>query len=193
MKSFHFIGVGGIGMSALAAGAAARGWQVSGSDRGADKPENAPLISALRAQGVKIYPQDGSRFSSGNMAEALVFSTAIEEDNPDLLAAGDIPRMHRSEFLRLLLDDSGKTTIAVTGSCGKSSVTAHITETLDHLGADPEMISGALSKSYRRSDNAGNYRAGNGNFLVFEADESDKSLLAYGADYGITSEELSPM
>ena len=185
MKSFHFIGVGGIGMSALAAGAAECGWQVSGSDRGADKPENAPLISALRAQGVQIFPQDGSRFASGELPDDLIYSTAIEEDNPDLLAAGNIPRMHRSEFLRLLLENSGKTTIAVTGSCGKSSVTAHLTETLDNMGADPEMISGALSKSYRRSDNAGNYRAGKGKYLVFEADESDKSLLAYGADYAV--------
>ncbi|MBR7121672.1 MAG: hypothetical protein IKC94_05475 [Lentisphaeria bacterium] len=185
MKSFHFVGVGGIGMSALAAGAAARGYEVSGSDRGAEKSENAPLINALKSQQVKIFAQDGSRFAAGNLPDALVYSTAIEEDNPDFQAAGNIRRMHRSEFLRLLLEESGKRTIAVSGSCGKSSVTAFITETLERLGSDPEMISGALSKRYRRADNAGNYRCGRGKYLVFEADESDKSLLAYGADYAV--------
>ena len=186
MRNFHFVGVGGIGMSALASGAAACGFTVSGSDRGADKVENAPLMNALKSQGITVFPQDGSRFASGNpLPDALVYSTAIEEDNPDFLAAGAIPRLHRSEFLRLLLDAFGKTSIAVTGSCGKSSVTAYITETLEYLGADPVMISGALSKRYRREDNGGNFRAGNGGFLVFEADESDKSLLAYGADYAV--------
>lgn len=186
MRNFHFVGVGGIGMSALASGAAACGFCVSGSDRGSDKAENAPLMNALKSQGITIFPQDGSRFASGNnLPDALVYSTAIEDDNPDFLAAGNIPRLHRSEFLRLLLDAFNKTSIAVTGSCGKSSVTAYITEILEHLGADPVMISGALSKRYRNADNGGNFRAGNGDFLVFEADESDKSLLAYGADYAV--------
>ncbi len=186
LKSFHFVGVGGIGMSALASGAAFCGMEVSGSDRGAAKVENQPLMNALKAQNIKIFPQDGSRFAPGNTPpEALVYSTAIEEDNPDFLAAGNIPRLHRSEFLRLLLDKFDKLSIAVTGSCGKSSVTAYTTETLERLGADPVMISGALSKRYRSVENAGNFRAGRGKFLVFEADESDKSLLAYGADYAL--------
>lgn len=185
MKSFHFVGVGGIGMSALASGAAFCGCEVSGSDRGADKVENATLINALKSQGITVFPQDGSRFASGKQPDALVYSTAIEADNPDFLAAGEIPRMHRSEFLRFLLNKFGKSSIAVTGSCGKSSVTAYITEVLERLGGDPVMISGALSKRYRSPANAGNFRAGNGRYLVFEADESDKSLLAYGADYAV--------
>ena len=186
LSSFHFVGVGGIGMSALAAGAAACGYRVSGSDRGAEKVENAPLINALKASGVTVLAQDGSRFAAGyDLPDALVYSTAIEEDNPDFLASGDIPRLHRSEFLRLLLDKFDRTSIAVTGSCGKSSVTAYITETLERLGGDPVMISGALSKRYRSAENAGNFRAGKGDYLVFEADESDKSLLAYGADYAV--------
>jgi len=93
--------------------------------------------------------------------------------------------MHRSEFLRFLLDKFNRISIAVTGSCGKSSVTAYIAESLERLGADPVMISGALSKRYRHAGNGGNFRAGNGKYLVFEADESDKSLLAYGADYAV--------
>ena len=185
MKSFHFIGVGGIGMSALAAGAAACGFRVTGSDRGADQVENQPLMNALKSQGISVYPQDGSRFAGDDLPDAVVYSTAIEEDNPDFLASGTLPRWHRSEFLRYLLEKFGKLSIAVTGSCGKSSVTAYITEVLERLGSDPVMISGALSKRFRTPDNAGNFRSGKGKYLVFEADESDKSLLAYGADYAV--------
>ena len=185
MKDLHFVGVGGIGMSALASAAADLQWRISGSDRGANRSENAAIFTALKAQGVAIYPQDGSRFASGPRPDALVYSTAIESDNPDFLAAGDIPRLHRSEMLRMILEASGKTSIAVTGSCGKSTVTSYLAETLERLGKDPAMISGALSKRFRSPGNAGNYRSGKGEFIVFEADESDKSLLHYGADYAI--------
>jgi UDP-N-acetylmuramate--alanine ligase len=188
MRNFHFIGVGGIGMSALASAAIDCGFTVSGSDRGAGKVENAPVINALAAQGIKIYPQDGSRFTDNSpLPDAIVYSTAIEEDNPDFLAAGkNIPRLHRAEFLKLIIETySDKISIAVTGSCGKSSVTGYLTEVLERLGGDPVMISGAVSKRYRTPENAGNFRSGKGKFLVFEADESDKSLLSYPTDYAI--------
>ena len=185
MKDLHFVGIGGIGMSALAAACAARNWRVSGSDRGADRPENAAIFRALKSQGVVVWPQDGSRFAAAPPPEALVYSTAIEADNPDFAAAGDLPRLHRAELLKLLLDTSGRTTVAVTGSCGKSTVTCYLAETLTDLGRDPEMIAGALAKRFRTPENAGNYRRGAGELLVFEADESDKSLLRYGADYAL--------
>lgn len=185
MKDLHFIGIGGIGMSALAAAAADLNWHVSGSDRGAEKSENAAIFNALKSQGIAIYPQDGSRFAEIELPEYLIYSTAIEADNPDFLAAGDIPRLHRSELLGILLEKFNKLSIAVTGSCGKSTVSGYLTETLERLGADPVMIFGALSKRFRTPENAGNYRSGQGRYLVFEADESDKSLLRYGADYAI--------
>ncbi len=185
MKDLHFVGIGGIGMSALAAAAADLHWQVSGSDRGAEKPENAAIFSALKSQNITIYPQDGSRFEHLPLPEALIYSTAIEADNPDFLAAGDLPRLHRAELLKLLMDEFDRISIAVTGSCGKSTVCCYLAETLERLNADPVMISGALAKRFRTPANAGNYRGGKGRFLVFEADESDKSLLTYGADYAL--------
>lgn len=182
----HFIGVGGVGMSGLAQMARDLGMEVSGSDRGYGKSENAEIFDALKSQGIRMYPQDGS-FLSGGRPDAIVYSTAIEDDNPDFLAAGDTPRMHRSEMLRELLSLSGAgRTVAVTGSCGKTSVTAYLSEVLVALGLDAGCLAGGLCNAFRNGGNAGNYRSGKkGGYFVFEADESDRSLLNYGADHAI--------
>ena len=181
----HFVGVGGIGMSALAAMALDLGHQVSGSDRGADRPENARIIDALKFAGITIYPQDGS-FMRHENPDCLVYSTAIEADNPDFAAGKNLPRMHRSELLAKLLGElpSGCCSIAVTGSCGKSTATAYAAEALLNLGADPCCLNGALVTRFNCEGQAGNYRPGS-DFFVFEADESDKSLLNYSADYAV--------
>ena len=181
----HFIGVGGIGMSALAQLFVSIGCEVSGSDRDAGKSENQTIIAPLKAQNISIFPQDGSYIKSLR-PDCLVYSTAIESDNPDFLAAPDIPRVHRAGALRAAIRlNNDKLSIAVTGSCGKSSVTAWLAESLDALGAEPACLNGALVNSFRTAEAAGNYRHGNGRYFVFEADESDKSLLAYKADYAI--------
>lgn len=184
MKKLHFIGIGGIGMSGLAAMARTMGLSVTGSDRGADRPENRHIFSALKKQGIAIYPQDGS-FAQAGLPDAVVYSTAIEDDNPDLAAAAKVPRLHRSALLEKLLANCGKKTIAVTGSCGKSTVCAYMAEAMENLGIAPSCLNGALSKRFRSEIQAGNYHAGSGEYLVFEADESDKSLLNYGADYAL--------
>ena len=182
----HFIGIGGIGMSGLAAAFRDLGYRISGSDRGADNPENAHIISPLREIGITIYPQDGS-YITGGVPDALVYSTAIEEDNPDFVAGKSIKRLHRSEMLKELIRLSGEKqlSIAVTGSCGKSTVTAYLAEALLNLDADPRSLNGAVSKRFASADCVGNYRGGNGKYFVFEADESDKSLLNYSADYAV--------
>ncbi|MBR2910289.1 MAG: hypothetical protein IKC05_01640 [Lentisphaeria bacterium] len=181
----HFIGIGGIGMSGLAAMAHDSGFQVTGSDRGADKPENQRIFSALKKQGIKIYPQNGS-FAQDGLPDYLVYSTAIEEDNPDFLASGNTPRLHRSALLEKLMQSlEGKSTIAVTGSCGKSTVTAYLAEALFNLNLEPSCLNGALSKRFKSDIYAGNYRPGSGKYFVFEADESDKSLLNYQVDYAV--------
>ena len=92
-------------MSALAQMAAFLGCETSGSDRAFRSPENRRIMDALRGKGVRLYPQDGSRFDAPDLPAALVCSTAIEKDNPDLLRAPEgIPCLHRSEALRLLVD-----------------------------------------------------------------------------------------
>ncbi len=184
-KKLHFIGIGGIGMSALAQFCRALGCAVSGSDRGADRPENARILAPLAAQGIAIYPQDGSFIKAG-APDFIVWSSAIEEGNADFIAAGSIARLHRAKALEFAIQAaSARCTIAVTGSCGKSSVTAYLTEALLNAGADPSMLNGALSKRFRALELAGNFRPGNGDFLVYEADESDKSLTAFAPDYAI--------
>jgi UDP-N-acetylmuramate--alanine ligase len=181
----HFVGVGGIGMSALAQLFNACGCEVSGSDRGAECPANQAIIAPLKAQGIKIYPQDGS-FAKEFKPDFLIYSTAVEEGNPDFIAAPDVPRLHRAEALaEAIALNKDKVSIAVTGSCGKTTVTAWLAEALYNLGADPSYLNGGLLNTFRKPDCAGNYQHGQGKYFVFEADESDKSLLVYQADYAI--------
>ncbi len=185
MSHLHFVGIGGIGMSGLAAMCLDNGYTVTGSDRGADRPENQRIIQALRNQGINIFPQDGSYREQGT-PDFLVYSTAIEADNPDFIAGTDIPRIHRSELLwKTIQELDFECSIAVTGSCGKSTVTAYLAETLTNLGADPTSLIGALAKRFYAREYAGNYRKGGKKYFVFEADESDKSLLTYHPDYAI--------
>lgn len=185
MKSLHFVGIGGIGMSGLASWCRALGYKVTGSDRDAGKSENSHILSPLQNSGVTIFPQDGS-FMNQEAPEALVFSSAIEPDNPDFAAAGGIPHLHRSQLLDLLLKEfDSRCTIAVAGSCGKSTVTAFLSEAIANCGSDAGFLNGAISKRYVSGSSIGNFHAGSGKHFVFEADESDKSLLNYTPDYAI--------
>ena len=182
----HFIGIGGIGMSGLSAMYLAQGYEVSGSDRGADKPENQRILEPLRRQGIRIYPQDGS-FYGAEQSDFVVYSSAIEDDNPDFKVLPDtVKKLHRSEALqKIILESSFGTTIAVSGSCGKSSVTAYLAETLLNCGVNVDCLNGAIIKRFQSPDNVGNFRKGDRSFFVFEADESDKSLVNYTPDYAI--------
>lgn len=181
----HFIGIGGIGMSALAQMFVTQGYTVSGSDRGVDKPENQRIFNALRAKGIKLFPQDGSYISE--TPEALIYSTAIEDDNPDFtVSAKKIKKIHRSQALNIAINNlKDKSVIAVTGSCGKTTVSAWLTETLVNLNIDASMLSGGLVNRFINDENAGNYKDGSSDYMVIEADESDKSLLNYRPDYSI--------
>ncbi len=181
----HFVGIGGIGMSGLAGMLAEQGYKVTGSDRGADRPENRRIIGALENAGVRIFPQDGS-FRKACEPDFLIYSSAIEEDNADFAAAPDIPRIHRSAALAAAINAmNGCCSIAVSGSCGKTTVTGWLGETMYLAGMDPTCLNGGLMNRFRSECNAGNYRHGNGGYMVFEADESDRSLVTYSPDYGL--------
>lgn len=188
MTHWHIVGICGIGMSALAQFARAQGIEVSGSDRALENQENSTLKAMLQAQNIALYPQDGSRFADGNPpVDAVVYSTAIEESNPDFACSRGVERIHRATALKELIlkrCSSGKVSIAVAGTCGKTSTTAIIAEALACAGADPECINGGMIKAFRSEAFPGNYRPGNG-AIVFEADESDKSLLEFHPDYAL--------
>ena len=146
-------------MSGLAQMALSLGRSVSGSDRALDAPENARIIGSLRGQGVRLYPQDGSRYADGSPG-AIVYSTAIEEDNPDFAKApSDLPRIHRSEALSLCVKALPSSEVfAVTGTCGKTSVSAWLAEALENVGASPTVLSGGLVNRFAEGGLAGNFR-----------------------------------
>ena len=169
----HLVGIGGSGMSALAGLALSRGMEVSGSDIRSNK-----AVKRLTGQGIRVFA--GHSASNLGAAEAVVFSSAVSPDNPEILAAkkNGIPVLHRSDLLALMM--KGKSSITVAGSHGKSTVTGMLTTILAAAGEDPSMAAGAEVTGL-----GGGYRAGKGRFLVAEADESDGSFLKYHPFAGI--------
>lgn len=176
-KRFHFAGVGGSGMSALAQYAVQAGAAVSGSDRDFDRGGRGEIRRALEAAGVEIALQDGSGVSRD--CDAVVVSTAVENEVPDVAAARGlgVPLVHRSELLADFTA-SGRS-IAVTGTSGKSTVVAMVFTVLGAAGLEPSVITGGALTALAESGKLGNAAAGAGDLLVFEADESDGSLVRY--------------
>lgn len=184
-EHYHLVGVAGVGMSALAQALLAEGHSVSGSDRLLDHGTDLLVIRQLRHAGVEFFPQDGSAVT-GNTA-AVVISTAVEEDNPDLAAAERLGCRvaHRSEMLAGLL--RGRRCVAVTGTSGKSTVTGMIGWILQELGADPVVVNGAAVIGWDSDSAVGNFRPGGSGTWVIEADESDRSLLQYHPDWAVVT------
>ena len=164
----HLIGVGGVGMSALATALVRLGGKVSGSDRNPDGP-NIPFLNSI---GVETGADDGGVL--GEDVDEVVVSTAIEESNADLRKARalGIPVVHRAEALARAL--SPYKLVAVVGTCGKSTVTAMLGHILAECGFDPMCVNGANVPGWE-----GAVRFGKGEYAVAEVDESDKSLVAF--------------
>ncbi len=173
---FHYAGVGGSGMSALAQFQAMLGGQASGSDRGFDRDERPESRMILERLGVKVWPQDGSGLAGD--AGALVVSTAVEDTVPDVAAAKQhhLPIVHRSEMLAHWV--AAFRSVAVSGTSGKSTTTAMVFEILRGAGQDPSVITGGDLVALQSQGHWGNAWAGKGP-LVVEADESDGSLVRY--------------
>lgn len=168
-------------MSALAQYHALAGGRTTGSDRAFDHGERQTIRRYLEAAGIHILPQDGSglRASDGATCDALVVSTAVEDQVPDVAAARrlGIPIQHRSELLASYVKQ--KRTVAVTGTSGKSTVTAMIFEILRAAELQPSLLTGGNLVSLQTDGYLGNAWAGEGELLVIEADESDGSLVRY--------------
>ena len=164
----HLIGIGGVGMSALATLLVKQGAVVTGADRNL-KTKNIAFLESL---GIRCYPDDGSGVDAGT--DEIIVSTAIEETNPGLVKAKalGIPVVHRAKALARALSD--RRLVAVVGTCGKSTVTAMLGHVLAECGLDPVCVNGANVPGW-----LGAVRFGRGEFAVAEVDESDKSLVAF--------------
>ncbi len=146
VKNIHFVGIGGISMSALVKLSLAQNKKCSGSDCGANR-----TLKDLKKQKVRIYSKHNAKNVLG--ADLVVFSSAIREDNPELVFAkkNNIPTLERAEFLSLLASDY-KSLIAVSGSHGKTTTTAMLANCFlrygfnptVHIGGEYELISGNL-------------------------------------------------
>ncbi len=174
-----------MGMSAVAQAVSFCGCRVSGSDRCYDHGDSLPILTQLRKVGIDLHAQDGRGVRAG--AEAVVVSTAIESDNPDLVAARELnlPVLHRSEVLAELV--RGKTCLAVAGTSGKSTVTGMVGWILDQAGMEPNVVNGAPVINWQSSNSVGNARVGTSDLWVIEADESDRSLLNYSPQYAVVT------
>ena len=163
----HFIGIGGVGMSAVARIMVARGVPVSGSDA-----KDLPVMADLAAAGARI----AVGYAAVNVADAqtIVAGSAIREDNPELAAAREagLPVLHRSQALAATMGDD--TVVTVAGTHGKSTTTSMITVLLRAAGLDPSFAVGANIPAI-----GVNAAHGSAAIFVAEADESDGSFLNY--------------
>ncbi len=169
----HIVGIGGIGMSALAEVAHRRGFSVQGSD----ESDNANT-RRLKGLGIKIFSSHAADNIKG--ASCLVYSTAIGEDNPERVAAcaSGLTLWHRADMLAWLM--AGKKTITISGTHGKTTTTALIGTILEQAGFDPTIINGGLMTGY-----GSNVRYGAGDWMVVEGDESDGTFTRLPTDIAV--------
>ena len=165
LKNIHFIGIGGSGMSGIAEVLNNLGYLVSGSDN-----SNSPNTIRLENLGINVYYDHKSENLDG--VEMVVRSTAILDDNPEILEAKRrlIPVLARAEMLSSLMNN--KRGIAVAGTHGKTTTTSLIASIMSHAQLDPTFINGGIINSFNS-----NAQLGKGEYLIAEADESDKSFL----------------
>lgn len=167
IRSVHFIGIGGSGISGIARMFLGAGIPVSGSDRA--ESQNTRDLAALGA--TVHFGHD--RANLGDV-DVVVYTGAIWPDNPEFVAAAErgITRLHRSQALAYLID--GRRLVSVAGAHGKTTSTGMIVTALSELGVDPSFVSGGVIQQYGVSS-----RAGADDPFVVEADESDGTFLIY--------------
>jgi len=164
-RRVHFIGIGGIGMSGIAELLANLGYSVSGSDE-----RRSRVTERLAALGIRIAY--GHQPANVGDADVVVMSSAVRAANPELLEAGRrrIPIIPRAEMLAELM--RLRYAIAVAGSHGKTTTTSMIAFVLERAGLDPTAVIGGRVSAF-----GSNARLGGGEYMVAEADESDRSFL----------------
>jgi UDP-N-acetylmuramate--alanine ligase len=165
-RRIHFVGIGGIGMSGIAELLANLGFEVSGSDL----KRSAAAARLTDKFGVKVH--EGHRAENVGEAQVVVFSSAVRPSNPEIVEAQrrGIPVIPRAEMLAELM--RLRFSIAVAGSHGKTTTTSMVAVVLERAGVDPTAVIGGRLSAF-----GSNARLGRGEYLVAEADESDRSFL----------------
>ncbi len=166
-KKYHFIGVGGAGMSVVAQLFVARGWELTGSDQ-----SESDNLKKLRELGVECWVGTRPQLITPEMT--IVYSSAIRPNNPEFAAgkAAGCEFMHRSQALALASAD--RKFVAVAGAHGKTTTSGMMAQTLSQLGADPSFAVGGIVRHYQTGAHLGK-----GEYFIAEADESDGSFLNY--------------
>ena len=161
----HFIGIGGIGMSAIAEIMHDLGYLIQGSDN--KESENT---QRLQKKGLKVFI--GHKSENINSVSSVVYSSAIKKNNPEIIESkkNKIPLISRADMLAELMKN--KKSIAIAGSHGKTTTTSLVGTILDEANFDPTIVNGGIINSYSK-----NNRYGKGEWMVVEADESDGSFL----------------
>lgn len=168
VKKIHFVGIGGIGMSGIAELLLNLDFEISGSDI-----QDSEIIQNLITKGAKIYT-DGHQAENVGDSEVLVYSSAVRENNPEILEAKDkgIPVIRRAEMLGELIAVK-ETSIAVSGTHGKTSTSSMLGSVLNAADHDPTLVVGGLVRTIGT-----NSLLGQGDIIIVEADEFDRSFLA---------------
>ncbi len=165
-KKVHFVGIGGIGMSALAQMMLDNGVSVSGSDL-----EGSPVTEMLEAKGVVVnIPQVAENVPED--AELIVYSDAVPEGNTERMRATELGIEQRSYFQALGMVSEGKRTVAIAGTHGKTTTTGMLARVLKDAGASPTAVIGSIVKDFKS-----NYLAGTSDLFVVEACEYRRHFL----------------
>ena len=173
--TFHIIGIGGIGMSAIAEILLAKGYSVQGSDQ-----KDSANVRRLRGKGVRVFIGHDPVNLVG--ARSVVISTAVKAGNPELEAARakGLPVIRRAEMLAELM--RLYSTVSVTGTHGKTTTTSLIAHIFAAAGVDPTVISGGIIQDWGT-----NARLGKGEWMIVEADESDGTFVRLPTQIGIVT------
>ncbi|SCK02972.1 UDP-N-acetylmuramate--L-alanine ligase [uncultured Eubacterium sp.] len=165
-KNIHCIGIGGIGLSAIAEILISRGYHVSGSDM-----KQSDITDNLEKHGAKIYI--GHRAENVETADLIVYSAAIAEENPEIIRAREknIPLAGRAEVLGVLMDDF-ENSIAISGTHGKTTTTSMVSLILEQAKLEPTILVGG-----NLAEIGGNVKVGCSKFFVTEACEYRDSFL----------------
>ena len=186
-RHYFFCGIGGSGMLPLALILRARGYVIAGSDRALDQGRTAQKFDFLRAQGITLFPQDGSGITRPDLI--VVTSAAVESTIPDVQAARAIGARlaTRAELLSELFNTAPHS-IGVAGTSGKSTTTGMIGWILHRVGRDPTVMNGAVMKNFIVPDAPfASALVGTGDLFVAEVDESDGSIAHYVPEVAVVN------